>query len=128
MDYQDLYDIWTRETSGGWGYKKDYSAEALRSKKIKQEGSRVIYDQDGYRVVQFGGPEMNPKMAIEALCMFGAGTKWCTRKSDRATSYLQQGPVYMVFKGTAKVAQVNEDQIQDPENNAINLRKNSELT
>jgi hypothetical protein len=123
-----LYNIWDHETSEGLESGADYSTEALRAKKVKEKGSRVIYDQDGYKIIQFGGPELDPDMSMEALCLFGAGTKWCTRYPESAKDYLGYGPIYMVFKGPYKVAQMGENQIQDTENKSINLRKNSELT
>jgi hypothetical protein len=129
MDPDVLYNIWSKEYGGfGSADKEDLTSQALRAKKIKEKGSRVIYNQGGYKVIQFGGTGVDPDMAVEALCMFGAGTEWCTRREGRAESYLEKGPVYMIFKGTSKVAQVNEEQIQDTENRAIDLRKNSELT
>jgi hypothetical protein len=107
---------------------KDLESERKRQERAKKEGARLIYNQDGYKVIQVGGTGTDPELASIAACIYGKNTKWCTSNEETAKGYLRRGPLYIVIKDGKNVLQTNLREFKDPQNVDINILKNQEFT
>ena len=59
----------------------------------------VAYDQDGIMIVRTLKPS--------AATAYASGTRWCTSHATTAKSYLETGPLYVVFDNGKKYAQAH---------------------
>lgn len=89
---------------------------------VKQQGAKVIYDQESYKIIQIGGEGTDIKQAAQAACYYAKGTKWCTSDADTAETYLEDDPLYVIFAGGVKVAQLHQhsNQLLDLQDNEFN--------
>ena len=79
------------------------------AKNIKMQGSREIYRNDEWRVIEMTTPE--------AVCELGKGTKWCTNADndglENAQMYLKSGPLFLFLHNEGgkwqKYAQTTKD-------------------
>ena len=115
-----------------YAYQKygDEDLESARQKieKAKQKGSKWIYKEGDYRVLQIGGEGLDPGYAVDAACHYSWNSKWCTTDPDRAESYLEWGPLYIIFKGKEKVMQTDmRNEFKDVTNEPMRFRQHSEL-
>jgi hypothetical protein len=92
------------------------------AKNIKTQGSREIYRDDEWRVIEMTTPE--------AVCELGKGTKWCTNADndglENAQMYLKSGPLFLFLHNEGgkwqKYAQATKDldQVMDILDKPIN--------
>lgn len=59
----------------------------------------VAYDQDGIMIVR--------TLKSRAATAYASGTRWCTSHATTAKSYLETGPLYVVFDNGKKYAQAH---------------------
>lgn len=91
MNYRRLGDIeqkieeWSGRTTKG---------AALKTRKA--EGSRVVFEGDGWQIVEIANAE-----AAKAHC---AGSSWCVKDPKFASGYLKDGPLYLIARGGQNVA------------------------
>lgn len=103
------------------------------AKNIKMQGSREIYTDNEWRVLEMTTPE--------AVCELGKGTKWCTNADnggfENAKEYLESGPLFLFLhndggkwqkyaqstKSLDQVMDILDNQITKPSKSFINLLK-----
>ena len=104
------------------------------AKNIKTQGSKEIYRDNEWRVIEMTTPE--------AVCELGKGTKWCTNADndglENAKMYLENGPLFLFLQNVSgkwqKFAQATKslDQVMDildkdlanPPQSFVNVIKN----
>lgn len=68
------------------------------TKDIRMNGSRDVYSDKEWRVIEMTTPE--------AVCELGKGTRWCTNSDndgfETAEDYLKSGPLYLFLRNTGK--------------------------
>jgi hypothetical protein len=89
----------------------------------KSQGAKTIYDTPPYKIIQIGGPKTDPKLAQEAACLYAKNTKWCTSQPQTASSYLENGPLYIIFKNGVKLAQTDGLQLMNVRDREIPITK-----
>jgi hypothetical protein len=82
-------------------------------KRIKREGSEIIYDDGRHRVLVISCPA--------CATLYSRGTTWCTSDPAKAAAYLESGPLYIVFRDGRRYAQIHlpTAQCQDEEDNFV---------
>lgn len=63
------------------------------------DGSSMFYNDGSYQIVEVTGKD--------AACILGRGSRWCTKKRSTSGAYLEEGPLYILYKGGDKVAQIH---------------------
>ena len=66
---------------------------------VKQEGAESIYSDDEWEVVKV--------LSGAAACYYARGTRWCTSSERTANDYLEDGPLYIVYKEGKPFGQVH---------------------
>jgi hypothetical protein len=77
----------------------DLTSKRQKIKEIKRLGANAIYDDGTWSIIEVTKPE--------AAAQYGYGTKWCTSNATTAAGYLKDGPLYIITKDDAKVAQLH---------------------
>lgn len=82
---------------------------------IKREGSEIVFDDKEHKILKIKTPE--------AACYYAKGTKWCTTDPEVARQYLDQSPLYIIFEGNQKVAQMHltSGQIMDIKDHELDV-------
>lgn len=68
-------------------------------REVKEKGARMAYDDGKYSAIEITDPE--------AAVIYSKGSKWCTSNASTASGYLKQGPLFILFKGEEKFAQLH---------------------
>jgi hypothetical protein len=108
------------------------SGTSLKTQRQTQEeskslGAKTIYDTPPYKIIQIGGPKTDPKLAQEAACLYAKNTKWCTSQPQTASSYLENGPLYIIFKNGEKLAQTDGSQLMNLQDEEISILQDPDL-
>jgi hypothetical protein len=101
------------------------TSEREKIKKAKKFGTQVIYDKNGYKIIEIKG---NNEYAPLAACMYAKGTRWCTSDEEKAKSYLRERPLYVLFKDGQKILQTDLREFKDLENKEIDIMKSDEIS
>jgi len=85
------------------------TSKRAEAAKVKQEGAEKIYEDDEWLVIKMTKPE--------ACTYYARGTKWCTSNAEVASGYLDEGPLFMIYRNGQVYAQahVESGQLMDPE-------------
>ena len=80
---------------------------------FKESQAKVAYNKGEIMIV-----EVNDK---NAASKYAAGTRWCTSAPSTAQTYLNKGPLYVVFRNGKKYGQIHSesDQIMDLQDRPI---------
>jgi hypothetical protein len=90
----------------------------------KAAGAQVIYDKTPYKIIKIGGAGVDPDQAVKAACIYAKETKWCTSGESTAKSYLEKGPLYVIFEKGVKIAQTDGGQVMDVKDEPISMKGN----
>lgn len=114
ISLDQLWDSWTRHRD------EDLKSRAQQTKKAKSK-AKVLYSKGPYKILQIGGEGSNLEEATEAACSYSQGTAWCTRTNMTAKGYLEQGPLFIAFKGKERLflANYRGSEIHDVHNEPI---------
>jgi hypothetical protein len=93
----------------------------------KSKGTKTIYDTPPYKVIQIGGPGVPLDLAVQAACTYAKHTRWCTSKPHTAEDYLDQSPLYVIFKNGKKIAQTDGEQVMDLQDKRISIARDESL-
>lgn len=112
-NYQDLMDIAS-------SFERDEGGK----RQILEDGSNVIYDQGGIRIVEIGGSGVDLDKAAEAACVYSEFTGLCTKDKGIAKSYIMNSPLYIIFKNGKYFAQYHSssNQLRNRFNETVNPR------
>jgi hypothetical protein len=82
------------------------------------------------KILMVGGPGTDLKQSIQSACALGAGTEWCTggeEGEDSARHYLEQGPLFIIYRDGKPYAQTDSDQLMDVDDNPISIEDDEAL-
>jgi hypothetical protein len=105
----------------------DLKSQRQTNEEAKQEGAKVIYEKRRWKIIQIGGPGVDPEKASQAACLYAKNTHWCTSDAEVNKQYLEKGPLYVVFDRGEKVAQTDGDQVMDIDDDPIEFDFNEHL-
>ena len=63
------------------------------------EGAKLVYNDGSHQIVEVS--------EVDAACELGQGSRWCTREEPDATKYLDIDPLYIIYRGGQKFAQLH---------------------
>ena len=90
------------------------------------EGAEVIYKDNPYVVIKVATPEAS----LDVCKTYGAASSWCVGNDfDWAEEYLEDGPIYLFFKGGVPYCALSGDgECSDRQNNDGNVKFNQEIS
>jgi hypothetical protein len=77
------------------------------------EGTSLFYNDGEYQIVEVTSPQ--------SACQLASGTKWCTSDEEKATEYLGEAPLYVIYLRGKKRAQFHVN-LSDDDLNGIQLQ------
>lgn len=107
-------------------------------------GAKLVLDRGGYQVVKIDQIEKvqthplepynqavghSQSLSIKASEILCSGTEWCTANPENAASYLEMGPLYLIFKDGKRFALVHyeSEQVKDIYDNEHDLQTKYEM-
>jgi hypothetical protein len=91
-------------------------------------GTTVVYNIYPFRIIKIEkGADL--ETIISAVCHYSGGTRWCTSNPKTVQSYLNQGPIFIIFEKGHKVGQAHPAtrQVMDLQNKPIPIKSNLSL-
>jgi len=104
------------------GIGREKSRKELKHPEISienMEGVEEIYNDGTFKILKV--------TSIEAVIESAKGTSWCTKKESYAEEYLDEGPIYRIYKNNKAYASLSNSGLKNVRDYDIDLLKNIEL-